>query len=176
VSEELVIREATPGDARSIARLHALSWRSAYRGIYPDAYLDGEVFAERQAHWTAFLADLDRARNLVLVAEEDGRAIGFACLKRGKGAPLLDNLHVLPQRKGRRFGSRLLAAAAAWLVEREPGAPLELEVLAENRPARGFYASLGGAETGCGAAPTPGGGTAEEVRIRWERASDLIRT
>lgn len=175
MSDAVVIRDARPVDALSVARLHALSWRSAYRGIYPGSYLDGEVFAEREAHWTAFLKDRDGERDLVLLAEESGRPVGFACLSRGPGAPLLDNLHVLPERKGEGIGSRLLARAVAWLVEREPDAPLELRVWAGNRAARDFYASLGGTEIGSQAVPTPGGGTAEEVHVRWERASDLVR-
>jgi HAD superfamily hydrolase (TIGR01509 family) len=34
------VREATPADAGAIARVHIESWRSTYRGIVPDEYLE----------------------------------------------------------------------------------------------------------------------------------------
>ena len=37
----VVIREATPDDARAIAEVHVASWRWAYRGDLPAEFLDG---------------------------------------------------------------------------------------------------------------------------------------
>ena len=37
---QTVIREATPEDARAIATVHVASWRTTYRGLLRDAYLD----------------------------------------------------------------------------------------------------------------------------------------
>ena len=37
---KMEIREATPKDVKDISRIHALSWKSAYKGIVPQAYLD----------------------------------------------------------------------------------------------------------------------------------------
>ena len=34
------IRKATIDDVKAISRIHALSWKSAYKGIVPQAYLD----------------------------------------------------------------------------------------------------------------------------------------
>ena len=36
-------------DAATIARIHATSWRSAYRGIVPDEYLDDDIDAAEMA-------------------------------------------------------------------------------------------------------------------------------
>jgi excinuclease ABC subunit A len=46
-SEEVIYRAATPHDIEAIARLHADSWRRHYHGALPDAYLDGDLVAER---------------------------------------------------------------------------------------------------------------------------------
>jgi ribosomal protein S18 acetylase RimI-like enzyme len=62
---------------------------------------------------------------------------------------------------------------ADWLVEKEPDAALQLVVWADNVAARGFYARLGGREAEAFEKPTPGGGTAKQIRVRWERAADL---
>lgn len=47
--EAVRYRVAHPADADAIAGLHAASWRENYRGILSDAFLDGEVEADRAA-------------------------------------------------------------------------------------------------------------------------------
>ena len=37
----ITIRPATAADAAQIARVRVDCWRSTYRGLVPDAYLDG---------------------------------------------------------------------------------------------------------------------------------------
>ncbi|MEU6929538.1 hypothetical protein AB0A05_10295 [Streptomyces sp. NPDC046374] len=41
------IREAAPSDAAAVAAVHIRSWRAAYRGLVPDAYLDSLDVGER---------------------------------------------------------------------------------------------------------------------------------
>ena len=174
-SSPIRIRRAGLSDWAVIAAIHASSWRSAYRGIYPDSYLEEQATAERRAFWREAFGGMDPELDAVFLAEEAGEAVGFACVRRKAEAagPLLDNLHVLPERKGGGIGRQLIAAAAAWLVEREPEAVLQLVVWAGNGPARRFYEHLGGREIEVFEAPTPGGGTAPQVRVLWERAADL---
>jgi ribosomal protein S18 acetylase RimI-like enzyme len=174
-SSAMSIRPALPSDWAVIAAIHAASWRSAYRGIYPDSYLEEEAPAERRAFWCEAFGGMDRDFDAVFLAEQAREPVGFACVRRKAEAagPLLDNLHVLPGRKGEGIGRRLIAAAASWLVEKEPEAALQLVVWADNVPARRFYESLGGCEAEVFDAPIPGGGTAPQVRVRWERAADL---
>jgi GNAT superfamily N-acetyltransferase len=172
----ITLRRAGPDDWAALAAIHAASWRSAYRGIYPDSYLDGEAVEERRAFWRAALAEMDPEVDAVFLAEDEtGEAVGFACLFRKADAagPWLDNLHVLPERKGGGIGRRLIAAAAEWLVGQEPEAALQLGVWKDNGAARSFYARLGGREVEEYALETHGGGTAEQIRVRWERASEL---
>jgi hypothetical protein len=37
----MFLRRAEPADAMEVARVHVRSWQVAYRGLLPDAYLDG---------------------------------------------------------------------------------------------------------------------------------------
>jgi GNAT superfamily N-acetyltransferase len=54
----IVIRPAEPADAHDIAVAHVAAWRVAYRGIVPDAFLDGDAFADaRMAGWHRRLHD-----------------------------------------------------------------------------------------------------------------------
>lgn len=176
MTASIILRRAGQDDWPAVAAIHAASWRSAYRGIYPDSYLDEEVPEERRAYWRDALAAMDSELDAVFLAEEADEAIGFACLRRKAEAagPLLDNLHVLPERKGEGTGRRLIAAAAGWLVGRESGAALQLVVWSDNRRARAFYARLGGREVETFEVATPGGGKALQIRVRWERAAELV--
>jgi L-amino acid N-acyltransferase YncA len=76
------VRRANESDVEAIVDVHIETWRVAYRGQLPDAFLDGlrDTRAQRAAAWHAGIAS---ARQRVLVAERDGRVIGFASV----GAP-----------------------------------------------------------------------------------------
>jgi GNAT superfamily N-acetyltransferase len=176
MEQTIIIRRAGADDWAAVAQVHAASWRNAYRGIYSDAYLDGPVWEDRRGFWRDALARWNPETDPVWLAEEAGRAVGFACLRisADPAGPLLDNLHLLPERKGAGIGRRLIAAAAGWLVEKRPDAPLQLLVLEANAAARAFYAGLGGREVETVAGETPGGGTAPEIRVRWDRAAALV--
>ena len=110
----------------------------------------------------------------MFLAEEDGNPLGFACIRRRHDAhgPLLDNLHVLPERKGGGIGRQLLREGAAWLVDKEPDAALIFYVWAAN-PSLGFYRRLGAEEAEQFDEETPGGGAAPIIRMCWPRAAVL---
>jgi predicted N-acetyltransferase YhbS len=118
MNSSITLRRAGPDDWAAVAAIHAASWRSAYRGIYPDGYLDEEAAEERRAHWRRALAEMDPELDAVFLAEQSALPVGFACLRRQAEAagPVLDNLHVLPERKGEGIGRRLIGAAAGRLV------------------------------------------------------------
>jgi GNAT superfamily N-acetyltransferase len=84
----------------------------------------------------------------VLLADEDGRAVGFALFFQnfstflGKPGIYLEDLFVEPAQRGRGVGKALLAAVAKLAVERGCGR-FEWAVLDWNEPAIGFYKSLG---------------------------------
>src|SRR4051794_16812075 len=158
-----VLRDATADDATTVAALHADSWRRNYRGAFPDAYLDGEVFADRQAVWSERLAHPD-ANAFTIVAEIDGDVVGFAhtilAADPELGA-LVDNLHVTHVRKRAGIGARLMAETARRVAARRPESGLYLDVLEKNTAAQAFYSARGGAPTGPPRAePVEGGGTA----------------
>ena len=84
----------------------------------------------------------------VLIARQDGATVGFALFfhtfstflaRRGLW---LEDLFVVPERRGRGIGKRLLTRLAAVAVERGCGR-FEWAVLDWNTPAIGFYEGLG---------------------------------
>ena len=138
---------ASASDAPTIAALHAESWRSAYRGLYRDEFLDGPVFEERLWFWKQRLAEPNPERRHVLLATSAGEHAGFACVLLDADpawSPLLDNLHVKPAYQGQGIGARLLAASREWIASVAPGQPMHLWVMEANAAARRFYDRQGG--------------------------------
>jgi hypothetical protein len=168
------LREATAADAPAIAALHVASWRSAYRGALPDAYLDGPIEAERLQTWTARLAALAPG-DVVLVAPAGEALDGFAAaFARPDGDALLDNLHIAPARRGGGIGAALLAETARRLVARGSHA-MHLWVFDVNEDARRFYARHGAVETGQRIEAMFGADVAE-TRLGWPDLQLLAST
>ncbi|MGW8246840.1 MAG: N-acetyltransferase family protein [Acidiferrobacterales bacterium] len=171
------IRLATREDAEVIARLHAESWRVAYRGIFRDDFLDGDVFAERNAVWHQRLA-APRSNQAVLLAEESDEVIGFVCAY-GNEDPVfgtfIDNLHVRLDQKRKGVGRELMRSVAGWSQENYPEAGIYLSVLEPNLPARRFYESLGATNYESRNWEPPGGGQVVDLRYTWPDSQTLLQ-
>jgi len=169
----MILRLATPDDARSIAKLHAASWRTAYRGMYSDEYLDGPADKDRRKVWKKrFAAPADN--QYVLLALEGDKLLGFVCAfgdQHERWGTLVDNLHVRLDQQGQGLGRRLLAASALWSRTNYPDALFHLFVLDGNAKARRFYGHLGGEPVESRTIEPPGGGSILSWRYAWQGAS-----
>jgi ribosomal protein S18 acetylase RimI-like enzyme len=139
------IRPATLPDAPAIAHVQVQTWRTAYRGIVADDFLDAYSVDDRTSRWTEIIQQPEQAS---FVAEVEGYGVvGFA-----NGGPERDGredfrgelcgLYVLPDRHGQGIGRRLVATFACWLSDSGFDSML-VWVLADN-PSRRFYERLGG--------------------------------
>lgn len=172
----ITIRPIVATDAAAVADLHTTSWRSAYRGMLRDEYLDGDIATERRVVWATRLGT-PVAANYGYIAESEGGPVGFVYLLGDADATwgtLIDNLHVLPGLKGQGIGRRLLEAAARETRHRRPDERVHLFVYEENHPARRFYASVGGREVERGTVDAPGGGSQIHWRVAWDDAAHLL--
>jgi GNAT superfamily N-acetyltransferase len=141
VSTNRDFRRAGPSDAAAIAALHADSWRRHYRGAYSDAFLDGDVTADRLAVWTDRLGRGDPGSCTILAEDESG-VIGFAHAVFDEDptwGALLDNIHVAHRHQRRGVGSGLLAQTAETVAGRHKATGLYLWVLEQNVEAQAFY-------------------------------------
>jgi GNAT superfamily N-acetyltransferase len=176
VTGVFMLRRARAADEAAVARLHADSWRSTYRGILRDEFLDGAVVADRRDLWRTRFADLDRADQLLWVNDEGGEIQGFACAfiaADPEWGTLLDNLHVRPGLKGRGLGRGLMLAVAEHIQSLEHPPLMHLWVYEGNDNARRFYETLGGVCTACVAELAPDGAQVNALRYSWRDLSLL---
>jgi GNAT superfamily N-acetyltransferase len=174
----MTIRAAGMADADAIAQLHAHSWQTAYRGILSDEFLQGALHENRRALWHTRLSDTDRAGQFVLVDEEGGALRGFACAfleADPEWGCLLDNLHVVPDLKGRGLGGQLMTAVAQRVLLSNPDSGLHLWAYEQNLAARRFYERLGGIVSERHAEMAPDGTEVNAVRYFWSELSGLAR-
>ena len=143
---EITFRRATANDAAAIAALRVDSWRTTYRGVMPDAYLDGMRAEESTEMWLQVL-NADLPTIAVFVAEAGTELVGFAA-----GMLLMPEkfdlnaeltaiyLKPIAQRGG--VGRRLLAMIASTL-QLQGATGLLVWVIAGNQAARQFYEQMG---------------------------------
>ena len=103
------------------------------------------VATEEQVHTTLFG---EKSYAEVILAIEDDTPVGFALYFHNystflaKPGIYLEDLFVLPEKRGRGYGKSLLAALAKIAVDRNCGR-LDWNVLDWNQPAIDFYEALG---------------------------------
>jgi ribosomal protein S18 acetylase RimI-like enzyme len=173
----MVIRDAVKSDVAAIAHLHAESWRSAYRGILADDFLENHAHGDRLAVWQERFSAKAQKPMFVIVANTGRQLAGFACVFPNEDAffgSFVDNLHVAPQPTGQGIGRRLLSEVASRLMAGGSRVGLYLWVLERNYGARRFYEKAGGIRAGLVVNPTPDGQRVVALRIHWRGVSNLV--
>jgi GNAT superfamily N-acetyltransferase len=174
------VRPARPSDAAEIARVQAVTWRTAYRAVLPMELLDEWDEAAATASWHAAVSTPPTPGHGVLAALERQAVVGFAAygpaeLSAGErpdpAGPTteISTLLVEPRWGRRGHGSRLLAAVAD--LARDGGAArLQTWVLEPDSVSAGFFESAGWAPDGWARTLETGGAPLRE--IRWHALID----
>lgn len=152
----ITIREATADDAVAVATAHVAAWRTGYRGVFPDAYLDTDEFAQRRHdRWEHRLRDgppdNGNVLNTILVPELDGRVVGFGHVgdedvgDEGDGEPSgrgeVYGFYLHPDAWGSGIATLLMAACEARLAAHFEQAVLW--TLFDTPRSRRFYEKVG---------------------------------
>ncbi|ATW25086.1 GNAT family N-acetyltransferase [Candidatus Formimonas warabiya] len=138
------IRKGTLDDVKDISRIHALSWKSAYGGIVPQAYLD-EL---KEDFWvSAFSVWIKDNVLAVQIITDHGSPVGCVAYGRSRDKSLpswgeIVSLYLLPAYFGKGYGNRLLKSALSDL-KKSGYQSLYLWVLQDNQRARRFYEKSG---------------------------------
>ena len=128
-------------DASAIARVRAESWRAAYRGIVPDAFLDG-MDVGGWADVYRRLLENPPEKMASFVVEADAKVVGMAATSpdRDDDTPYSAELLMIYLALGywrRGIGQKLMHATTTWLIG-QGMASMIVWGLAENWPADDF--------------------------------------
>lgn len=165
---DILIREASQGDARSIAEVHVRAWRWAYRD--EKEALDGPTLEDRMAQWTPRVSH-PSSESAVLVAESNGRVVGFAFVGPSEdedardGTTELISLYVDEHVAGTGVGRGLMKATME-LVRGRGYSVLTLWAGKRNHRARRFYEAAG---------LQPDGAAKSEIHSLFPLKMDLVR-
>jgi ribosomal protein S18 acetylase RimI-like enzyme len=174
----VVVRTASLFDVSAIAALHLASWRTAYRGIVPEAYLRDVTLEGRQARWTRALSAPESRHTDTLVAVDGDEIVGvcsFAPRQNGTASTgEIHSLHIQPERRRTRLGTLLLDNAVRRLAERGFVSAV-LWVLEANAGARQFYEVLGWLPSGEQRVENRDGHAIPEVRYTTVLPHTLVR-
>jgi GNAT superfamily N-acetyltransferase len=171
-SADVSVRPARPGDAAAIARVQAVTWRTAYRAVLPAAVLDHWDDAAVTASWETAVATPPTPAHRVMVALERNDVVGFAAVAPADDDPEtaeLGTLLVEPRWGRRGHGSRLLAAATD-LAATDGITRMRTWLLESDEASAGFFESAGWAADGWARTLETGG---EPIReLRWHAELD----
>ncbi|MDI6601788.1 MAG: GNAT family N-acetyltransferase [Thermoanaerobacteraceae bacterium] len=146
-SDEITLREAVPADARGIIEVANAVGREK-------TYNVSEVFGYSEADERSLIARLDRSKELILVAECEGRIIGFLTLYRyfGGRSPKVQHvgeigINILDGYRDKGLGYRMMNFAIDW-ARRRGYTKLCLSVFSTNERAIYLYKKCGFVEEG----------------------------
>ncbi len=164
---DTTIRQAEPGDAPGIARVHTLGWQQGFAGLLPADFLSRRVVSAES--WVDWLAR-PLPGSAVFVADA-GELVGFALVGPVEGTEAggelgeLKALYVLADRWGDGIGYRLHRAGLQALVELGYRR-VQLTALAANTRTLQFYRRQGWVEDGPVTDADIGGLVAPVQRLR----------
>lgn len=160
------IRKLRNGDDLfAVSRVYEESWRGAYRGLLPQAYLDGIPAGK----WVPYLEQAGRESLLLLDGE---KIVGTANCCASRFPELSDwreivSLYLLPEYWGKCYG-KLLFSAVVEQLEAMGYRDLFLWVLEGNQRARTFYERMGFGPNGTYVDDEIGGMPIREMQYRKE--------
>lgn len=166
------VRLAAVSDADALADIHVRPWQVAYAGVLPKQFLDELDAVGRVPGWVALIRGVDRTRTAVVVAEKEGRLLGFVWVRPVRGDEDAEtgevaSIYADPEHWRRGVGRGLMTAALAKLASAGFTTAV-LWVLRDNRPAVTFFESNGWRFDGGRKSETIAGTTVTEVRMSRE--------
>lgn len=133
---KMELLKITKDIASEVSRIYALSWKTAYKNMVPQKYLD-ELSLE---YWTSFLQESPAVGYVLKVEEELVATSSISPARdaamRGWGEIL--SIYVLPQHFHKGYGKALLSFVISQL-QSSGFSDIYLWVLEENQHARSFY-------------------------------------
>lgn len=167
------IRKASKEDIKDVSRVYVDSWRTTYRSLVPDYYLDELSYEDTEKRWIDFLNN-ENEPFIYVAINDTGEIIGFASgksidEKNFEGE--LYSLYLLQECRGLGVGRHLVSAIAKHFKEKGIYSMM-VWVMKQNKSGLGFYERMGG--KGYIHRTSEFGGTVvEDVAYGWQETSEL---
>ncbi len=144
---EISIRKAKNSDLNGIIRAHVETWKTAYKGVVPDNYIQGFVIRTQDKGWQNRLKNTIEEKIFYIAENNKNEIVGFAIggLERSKHPNYkgeLMGIYILKEYQRKGLGKSLTKKIVENLIDMNINTML-LWVL-ENNPYRAFYDALGG--------------------------------
>jgi GNAT superfamily N-acetyltransferase len=130
-------RKANIQDSPGLAYVHVHSWRTTYKGIVSENYLQSLSIEEREQKWVQILSG---THHTYVCELEDGKIIGFVSFGKERSGEYdgeLYAIYLLEEYQGKGIGKELLEIAATRLKKQGYNS-MWIWVLKEN-PSKHFY-------------------------------------
>lgn len=138
------IRAAELSDAGGIAKVHVDSWRTTYKNIIPEEFLENLSYQSREELWINIIP-----KGIVFVAENDeGQIVGFSSGGKERSGDYkeyqgeLSSIYILKEFQGQGIGKALVKSVTKELGKSGMNTMLVF-VLADNNSTL-FYEAMGG--------------------------------
>jgi len=163
---EFTIRKAVPEDAYERAVCHISSWRSAYKGIVPDEYLNSMSAEERSERYKKQIEENNEV--LFYNAIYENKIIGLLCISKSRDEDKLNAgevgaIYLIEEFWGKGYGREMMNFAIDTLKNMGYN-EIILWVFEENNRARRFYEKCGFTFSGEKAIMNIGGKDIPKVR------------
>lgn len=169
------IRRAQSNDASGIAKVHVDSWRTTYKDIIPEDFLNNLSYAKRTELWEKNIASEDKYA--IVAVNNEGQIVGFADgWKREdnlvENACDLTSIYILEEYQGKGMG-KLLMKELFKHFNQMGYERIFVEVLEENKT-RLFYEHYG-ARLIRKVQIQIGGKMLNELIYEWENVDEVVQ-
>jgi GNAT superfamily N-acetyltransferase len=136
--DSITLREAVAADIPALAELHVTTWNATYNTTR------GPTFATRAHQWNQVFTKESRRDFVLILADRDGRLIGFTWAKphEGEAEGELSKIYLRWEYHGLGLGRRLMVETARRFLERGIHSFILFAEL--SNPTLGFYDRMGG--------------------------------
>ncbi|WP_179392727.1 GNAT family N-acetyltransferase [Sporosarcina sp. JAI121] len=167
----MLIRKAEIEDAGGIAKVHVDSWRTTYKGIVPDDFLESLSYENRELIWKKGINE----NNVYIAENKNGQVIGFSTggiERTGKYEAYTGELYaiyILKEYQGKGIGRLLVKSVVDDIKNKNLNSMLIWAI--EENPACRFYEALGGKKIDTEEIEI-GGKNLSEVAYGWDDIAD----
>ncbi|KXY69180.1 acetyltransferase [Bacillus cereus] len=139
---EIHIRRAIKDDIPCIAKVHADSWKTTYKGIFPDEFLENITYEKREKQWENIFQQEDNHQFRFVAEKLDGTIIGFIDGGAERTGTYncdgeLYAIYLLQEYQGMKIGQKLLQALLSECINNDMQSLLVWVVT--NNSSKNFY-------------------------------------